>query len=48
MNKKQARKRKKDRARVHWDISGFVRLFYISSKNEIFSHFPKNIPYFGQ
>jgi len=29
-----------------WDVSGFVRLFYISSKNEIFSHFPKNIPHF--
>jgi len=36
--------KKSKRGGFAWDISGFVRLFYISSKNEIISHFPKNIP----
>jgi len=29
-----------------WDVSGFVRLFYILSKNKFFPHYPKNILYF--
>jgi len=29
-----------------WDVSGFVRLFFILSKNMIFPDFPKNIVIF--
>jgi len=28
---------------IVWDVSGFVRLFYILSKKKVLSHFPKNI-----